>query len=134
MLVGLMAAGKTTVGRILAAACGMRFIDLDQEIERRAGMSTAELFARQGEPAFRDIEAVVSHELAPGSDVVVAAGGGWMVNSSARQAWPQARIVWLAVSPSEAALRIGSQTTTRPLLEGSKGARRRVSPWSSGSR
>lgn len=118
VLVGLMAAGKTTVGRILAAGCGLQFIDLDHEIELESGMSATELFACKGESAFRDLEARVSLDLAPRSDVVVAVGGGWMDNSTARQAWPEARIVWLAVSPAAAALRIGLQTASRPLLEG----------------
>jgi len=118
ILVGLMAAGKTTVGRILADRCNLIFIDLDDEIELQAGMSVAELFASQGESAFRDLEASVSHELADRSDVVVAAGGGWMVNKTARQAWPEARIIWLVVSPLVAALRINSHTASRPLLKG----------------
>ncbi len=118
VLVGLMAAGKTTVGRMLAAGCGLQFIDLDHELELESGMSATELFACKGESAFRDLEASVSLDLAPRSDVVVAVGGGWMDNSTARQAWPEARIVWLAVSPAVAALRIGSQTASRPLLEG----------------
>ena len=118
VLVGLMGAGKTTVGRILADGCGLRFIDLDDEIEIQAGMSVAELFASQGESAFRDLEAAVSLDLAPRSDVVVAVGGGWMVNTAARQAWPEASIIWLVVSPPVAALRIGSHAASRPLLEG----------------
>jgi len=118
VLVGLMAAGKTTVGRMLANGCGLYFVDLDREIERRAGMSVAELFASKGESAFRELEAATSLDLAPGSDTVVAVGGGWMSNSTARQAWPDARIVWLVVSPVVAALRASSQPTSRPLLEG----------------
>ncbi|TFG64833.1 MAG: shikimate kinase [Gemmatimonadales bacterium] len=117
VLVGLMAAGKTTVGRILATGCGLSFVDLDHEIERRAGMSVTELFASQGESAFRDLETAASLELAPRSDVVVAVGGGWMANSTARKAWPDARIVWLIVSPAAAALRVGSNPELRPLLE-----------------
>lgn len=118
VLVGLMAAGKTTVGRILANRCGLMFIDLDHEIELQAGMSVADLFARHGESAFRDFEASVSHDLANRLDVVVAVGGGWMVNPEARQALPEATIIWLVVTPSVAALRIGSKTASRPLLEG----------------
>ena len=118
VLVGIMAAGKTTVGRYLAAGCGLTFIDLDHEIELLAGMSVAELFASEGESAFRELEAAVSLDLALRSDVVVAVGGGWMVNTTARQAWPEARIIWLVVSPSAAALRIGSHTASRPLLDG----------------
>ena len=118
VLVGLMAAGKTTVGHMLAAGCGLRFVDLDHEIERRTGMSPAELFACRGESAFRDLEAAASLDLKPGADTVVAVGGGWMANLPARRAWPGAITVWLAVSPAVAALRIGPHTASRPLLEG----------------
>jgi len=116
VLVGLMAAGKTSVGQRLAADFTLRFVDLDTEIERRAGMSVPELFSRHGELAFRELEARVSEELMPGSDAVVAVGGGWMANPAARGAWPTARTVWLAVSPAEAARRIGSSAGSRPLL------------------
>ena len=118
VLVGLMAAGKSTVGRILAAACGLEFVDLDHEIERKAGRSIAELFATSGESTFRELEAAASLDLAPRSEVVVAVGGGWMTNPTARKAWPDVRIVWLTVSPAEAARRIGSNPASRPLLKG----------------
>ncbi len=118
VLVGLMAAGKTTVGRMLAAGCGLQFVDLDHEIERRAGMSAADLFACRGESAFRDLEAAASLDLTPGADIVVAVGGGWMANPAARRAWPGAITVWLTVSPAMAALRIGPDIASRPLLEG----------------
>ncbi len=118
VLVGLMAAGKTSVGRRLAADLALRYVDLDAEIERRAGMSVDELFSRHGELAFRELEARVSEDLMPGSDAVVAVGGGWMANPAARGAWPTARTVWLTVSPEEAARRVGSETGSRPLLDG----------------
>lgn len=118
VLVGLMAAGKTSVGRRLAADFGLRFVDLDTEIERRVGMSVSELFSRHGELAFRELEARVSQDVRPGSDAVVAVGGGWMANAAARGAWPTARTVWLVVSPGEAARRVGSETGSRPLLDG----------------
>ena len=118
VLVGLMGAGKTTVGRQLAADFGVEFVDLDEEIERRAGMSVAELFGRHGELAFRELEASASHDLAPGPRTVVAVGGGWMANPIARGAWPAAVTVWLMVSPEEASRRMKSRTGCRPLLDG----------------
>lgn len=122
VLVGLMGAGKSTVGRRLAAWCGLRFVDLDEEISRRAGRSVAELFAETGETGFRELEVRATRKIAtvaaesPG--IVVAAGGGWMVNRPARAALPAATTVWLSVAPAEAARRLAPETTERPLLVG----------------
>jgi shikimate kinase len=118
VLVGLMASGKTTVGRLLADRLSFRFVDLDEEIERQAGASVEQLWQADGESGFRKLEARTTRELAPESDTVVATGGGWMANIEAREAWPEARTVWLMVSPSEAARRVGSETSSRPLLGG----------------
>ena len=76
VLTGFMGAGKTTVGKLLAAALGWEFLDLDAHLEQRAGMTIPELFHTQGEPAFRRIE---SHALANAlgrSRTVIALGGG----------------------------------------------------------
>lgn len=122
VLIGLMGAGKSTVGRHLAELCGRRFIDLDEEIVRRAGRTVVDLFAEAGEPGFRDVEADATRavaELAPESrGLVVAAGGGWMTNRSARAALPTATTVWLRVSPVEAARRLAPERADRPLLAG----------------
>jgi len=120
VLVGLMASGKTTVGRLLAERLNFRFVDLDEEIERQAGASVEQVWQAIGESGFRELEARVTQALAPESDTVVATGGGWMANGEAHEAWPEARTVWLMVSPSEAARRLGSQTSSRPLLEGAE--------------
>lgn len=117
-----MGAGKSTAGRCLAELCGFRFVDLDEEIRRRAGRSVAELFAEVGESGFRELEARATREIAaiaaesPG--IVVAAGGGWMTNRPARAALPTARTVWLTVAPAEAARRLAPERTDRPLLVG----------------
>jgi shikimate kinase len=115
-----MASGKTTVGRLLAEQLGFRFVDLDAEIERQTGESIDRLWEVHGEPGFRDLEAMATHQLSPESETVVATGGGWMANDEAREAWPEARTVWLIVSPAEAALRLGRDTSSRPLLKGSE--------------
>src|SRR3954463_8612009 len=76
VLVGLMGAGKTSIGRRLAARLGLPFVDADSEIERAAGCSIPELFARYGEPYFRDGEKKVIRRLLKGGPTVVAYGGG----------------------------------------------------------
>jgi shikimate kinase len=79
-LLGFMGAGKTSVGRALARRLGWRFVDLDQQIEMRAGHTIAEIFARSGEQAFRALETAALRELLAAlehaSPAVVALGGG----------------------------------------------------------
>ena len=119
MLVGLPGAGKSTVGRRLGALLGRPFLDLDAEIERRAGCTVAEVFARDGEPAFREREAALSAELAAGSPMVLAPGGGWVANPAAVATLrPAARIIYLRVSPASALERMGAGHAARPLLAG----------------
>ena len=122
VLVGLMGAGKSTVGRLVAGLCGRRFLDLDEEIVRRTGRTVPELFAESGEVGFREIEARVTRDIAArapeAAELVVAAGGGWMFNRAARTALPRATTVWLKVGPAEAARRMGPERADRPLLAG----------------
>lgn len=122
VLVGLMGAGKSTVGRRLAALCGLRFVDLDEEISRRAGRSVPELFAETGEAGFRKLETRATRGIAAiaadSPEIVVAAGGGWMANRPARAALPTATTVWLSVGAAEAARRLAQGRTERPLLVG----------------
>ena len=80
VLIGMPGAGKTTVGRILAQKTGRVFVDSDEEIEGRAGMSIAALFAAQGEAQFRALEAEVVRELAGTGGRVIATGGGAILN------------------------------------------------------
>lgn len=123
-----MGAGKSTVGRHLAALCDRTFVDLDEEISRRAGRTVPELFAEAGEPGFRDLEARATREIAAvaaeSPEIVVAAGGGWMVNRPARAALPAATTVWLRVAPAEAARRLEPERSERPLLVGADPAAR----------
>lgn len=117
-----MGAGKSTVGRRLAVLCGLRFVDLDEEISRRAGLPVPEVFAEMGESGFRQLEARATREIAmvaaESPDIVVAAGGGWMANQPARAALPTATTVWLSVAPAEAARRLAPEAAGRPLLAG----------------
>lgn len=76
VLTGFMGSGKTTVGRLLAARLGWRFADLDDSIEELLGRSVSQIFAEQGEGAFRAAELDALRELLAGSRVVIALGGG----------------------------------------------------------
>jgi shikimate kinase len=76
LLIGFMAAGKTTLGKALAQDLGLQFIDLDHYIENRYHCTVAQLFAERGEEAFRQIERNMLHEVAEFEDVIIATGGG----------------------------------------------------------
>ena len=76
LLIGFMAAGKTTLGKALAKELGLQFIDLDHYIECRYHSTVSQLFADRGEEAFRQIERNMLHEVADFEDVIIACGGG----------------------------------------------------------
>ena len=81
VLVGFMGAGKSTVGREVAAKLGWRFLDLDSEIETEAGAAISEIFDRFGESHFRRLESDVGQRALSLHHVVVATGGGWAVDT-----------------------------------------------------
>jgi shikimate kinase len=84
VLVGMMGAGKSSVGRRLAARLGVPFVDADAEIEAAAGMTIAEIFAKHGEPYFRAGEARVIARLLEGGPQVLATGGGAVMDQRTR--------------------------------------------------
>lgn len=86
VLVGLMGAGKTTVGRRLAAALDAGFVDSDEEIESAARMTVAEIFAEMGEEEFRQGERRVIARLMEGPPRIIATGGGAFMNAETRAA------------------------------------------------
>ena len=119
VLVGLMGAGKSTVGRRLAKELQRPFADVDEQVELRAGVTVPHLFASRGEAAFRALEAEVLAELlASEAPLVVAAGGGAVTGAANRAALmrSRARVVWLRASPEFLAGR--TDPTHRPLLAG----------------
>lgn len=120
VLVGLPGAGKTTVGRALAARLGRPFVDLDARITARAGLSVAEIFASQGEARFRELERQATKEIAAAAaPMVVAPGGGWVVVPGlVALLRPPSRLVWLRLSPQSALARMGASVLDRPLLAG----------------
>lgn len=117
-LVGLMGAGKSTVGRRLAARLGLPFADGDDEIEKAAGMSVSDIFTSMGEAEFREGEARVMRRLLEGPPIVLATGGGAMMNAETRALLKQrAHTVWLRADIRVIAQRVGRRDT-RPLLRG----------------
>jgi len=116
VLIGLPGAGKSTTGVLVARALGLPFRDLDTCIEAAEGRSVPELFARDGEPAFRLLEQARMLELLVGPVSVIAAGGGWAVQpGNLASVEGRARVVYLRIAPEVAARRIAG-TSHRPLL------------------
>jgi shikimate kinase/3-dehydroquinate synthase len=116
VLVGLMGAGKTSIGRRLAARLGLPFRDADSEIEAAAGCSIPDIFARYGEPAFRDGERRVIRRLLAGDPLVLATGGGAYMDADTRAAIRHDAVcVWLR-APLPVLLRRVAGRTHRPLL------------------
>lgn len=76
LLIGFMAAGKTTLGKALARDLGLQFVDLDHYIENRYHCTVSQLFADRGEEEFRQIERKMLHEVAEFEDVIISTGGG----------------------------------------------------------
>lgn len=112
-LIGYRATGKTTLARLLADRLKWSWIDADVEIERRAGKSIAEIFAQDGEPAFRDLEAAVTAELLQREHLVLAAGGGAPLRPETREAMRDAgKVVWLTARPETIHARMSGDATT----------------------
>ena len=118
-LVGLMGAGKSRIGRQVAALLTWPFFDADHLIEERTGASIEELFRHRGERAFRDLEVDVLVELgAMPAPLVAALGGGVVERPENRERLKSLFfVVWLQVDPEQAAQRLG-RGTGRPLLAG----------------
>ncbi len=112
-LIGYRATGKTTLARLLAERLGWDWIDADVEIERVAGKTIARIFAEDGEPAFRNIEARVIADLTARSNLVIAAGGGAPLREESRSAMRAAgRVVWLQASAETINARMTGDKTT----------------------
>jgi len=118
VLVGLMGAGKSTIGRRLAKRLGLPFVDADVEIEAAAGLSIAEIFERYGEAHFRDGERRVIARLVEGPSQVIATGGGAFMDESSRALiLDRCTAVWLDGEVETLARRVGRRQH-RPLLAG----------------
>lgn len=115
-LVGMMGAGKSSLGRRLAARLSVPFWDADSEIEKAAGCSINEIFERYGEQAFRDCERKVIARLLSGDPHVLATGGGAFIDDETRaKLKTEALSVWIKV-PLEVLIARVKRRDTRPML------------------
>lgn len=113
-----MATGKSEVGRRLARALGRPFVDTDRLVEATAGRSVAQVFAAEGEPAFRALEREAVARACAMPDAVIATGGGTLMDAESRQRLSAAGpIVCLTASPDDILRRVG-EGSSRPLLAG----------------
>jgi len=119
VLVGMMGAGKSSVGKRLAQALDLPFKDADEEIERAAGLTIPDIFALRGEAEFREGERRVIARLLDDPPHVLATGGGAFVNPETRALMrsKQAITIWLKADPEVLARRVGRKDN-RPLLRG----------------
>ena len=101
VLIGLPGCGKSTVGRLAAAELGLVFTDCDAAVEKRTGMAVAEIFARDGEDAFREIESEVLADILAKSGQVVAAGGGVVLRRENREALKSAAVLFIDRTPDD---------------------------------
>jgi shikimate kinase len=117
LLCGLMGSGKSRVGRALASRLRWDFVDTDEKVEKAAGMKIAEIFARDGEAAFRRLESEALAAL-PTHRCVVALGGGAVVPAENRRVLQEkGTLVWLDAAPETLVARMGD-SQKRPLLAG----------------
>lgn len=120
ILIGFMASGKTTIGKRLAEVLGRQFIDTDELIEKREGISISEIFERYGEGYFRDVEEEVISEAVKQPNIVIATGGGCIIREKTRKLLKEIGIVfWLKVD-AETVLSRTNNDDTRPLLKEDK--------------
>ncbi len=117
VLVGMMGAGKSTIGRRLAARLGLSFLDADSEIEAAAGMSIPDIFEAHGEPHFRDGEArVIARLLESGPAVLATGGGAFMREDTRNRVGAKAVSIWLKAD-ADIIMRRVRRRADRPLLQ-----------------
>ena len=117
VLIGMMGAGKSTIGRRMAARLRLPFLDADTEIETAAGMSIPDIFEAHGEPHFRDGEARVIARLLDGGPAVIATGGGAFMREETRnRVRDKAVSIWLKADADVIMKRV-RRRSDRPLLQ-----------------
>jgi len=119
IITGFMGTGKSTIGKLLAEKLGRPFMDTDEEIERRVGMTIPEIFQRDGEARFRHIERRMCRFLAAQNGYVISTGGGMLVDESNRDVMlASGFVVCLNAAPEVIAERLKADKAERPLLKG----------------
>ena len=117
ILVGMMGAGKSTIGRMLAESIGFEFIDADRELEARSGVSIPTIFEIEGEDGFRRREAALLDELSQRAGIVLATGGGAVLDDDTRQRLHERGLVIYLRTSADEVFRRTRRDKSRPLLQ-----------------
>ena len=116
-LIGFMGTGKTAVGKVLSRKLGKEYVELDSLVERKAGKTIPEIFQQEGEEAFRELEIMVAKEVSGRRNVVIACGGGVVLNKiNIDRLRKECLIVCLTASPGVILQRTSDSIKERPLL------------------
>ena len=118
VLVGFMGTGKSSVGKILAQRLGRTLVDMDAVIEERQKRPISQIFAQEGEPYFRRLERELVQELAARQSLVIAPGGGIVLNPQNIADFSKTGLVVCLIASPEAILKRVGHDTHRPLLQG----------------
>ena len=118
ILLGFMGTGKSTVGRLVAGRLGRTFIDMDGEIEARTGKKISQIFAEDGEARFRELEQDLVRELAAKENLVIAGGGGIVLNPRNMGELERTGVLICLTANPDALYRRVAAARHRPLLEG----------------
>ena len=118
VLVGFMGTGKSAVGRRVAALAAAPFLEMDAELERRAGKSISRIFAEDGEPAFRDQEAQLAEEWGRKQGAVISCGGGVVLREANLRALEANGLLVCLTARPEVILARTARAAKRPLLAG----------------
>ena len=120
ILVGFMGTGKTVTGRVLAERTGMELVDMDSLIEKQQGKTIPEIFANDGEPAFRALERELVKELSKCRGLIVSTGGGIVLNPDNIADFEKTGLVVCLTASPETVFQRVEKDTARPLLSGDK--------------
>src|SRR5690554_180913 len=117
VLIGFMGTGKSTIGKRLAEKLNMKYIDIDQYIEDKHGMSISDIFSNKGEPYFRELEKEAAKELSNLTGTVIATGGGIVLNTENIENLRRNGIIICLKADVDTILRNTSSSHNRPLLK-----------------